>query len=169
MDIKSKANQRLYANALINNISPPVLRAFLMRLNRAHSEATYHLRDSPKGKARWEAYDELRYLEESIARIAPYCTPEHTASGLAFLRNIVYTPKGKRRDTEKSRFFTGRDIRVLDTACSIQLWDFTYLSTTWVRKHWPVYRVNSGEHDSSFCYVMTPWQAGGYFDITEHA
>jgi hypothetical protein len=100
--------------------------------------------------------------------------PEHEASGIAWLRGIAFTPKGKRRQTPFGKQFTEHELGALEDVESIRL---VYIDNQWVKNPGmaggsdifvPCYRV-TGRDGTYFKYHMTPWQSalGATFEIFE--
>ena len=98
----------------------------------------------------------------------PFVDDAHAQTGIAALRAMVWTPKGARRNTEKSLGFTDADLRILSDVTGFRMIGMHVMeSRRWINHVAPIYRCIGAS--GSFDYVLLPWQSGGAFWIERHA
>lgn len=98
----------------------------------------------------------------------PFVDNAHAQAGIAALRAMAWTPKGTRRNTEKSREFTDGDLCVLADVTGFRMIGMHPMEYARHVSHVvPIYRCVGAS--GSFDYVLIPWQSGGAFWIERHA
>ena len=164
-DIFTHAGTNFYALMLANSLAGSLITHQYSRRNRlTNFRGGMEQRLGDKYNAH---RIENLVLLEAAEKIQPICVPEHFKSGLKFLRDLLWTPNGNLRKTDKARKFTPADSQVLCGAKEIA-WVGTHeIFNTYVTTSMPVYEVRDGIR--SFQYCATSWQSGGFFEVIEHA
>lgn len=153
--------KNFYAHLFLHALTPGMITYFMRQMAKASNLAW--------SSAQRQLAQDIESLESHIDDILPVCTPEHTASGLAYLNNLAYTPKGKIRNTANAKLFQMSDLLVLAVPLRIRLVGFTEYNCggggSYRSAFMAQYRVES-EH-AYFTYVMRPWQSGAHFEIID--
>lgn len=167
-EIFTKAGKNFYALMLANKLTKGMISALCSRYSRLNNQRW--TMSAKLGPAEYDRHvAEVVALMEHVESYRPLCTEEHTKSGIAYLRALLWTPAGNQRKTKHADQFEPADTQVLAGARQIALVGFdTRACGHGIDDTRPIYEVR----DSTlrrFCYVMSPWQAGGHFEILTHA
>lgn len=170
MDLTTDYGKNFFAHLMVSQLSPGMINYFFNKYSQLQYDR-FHLHLQSYRDRTAALYEDMETLLEYIVHIRPECMPAHRESGLAFLRNLVWTPKGARRETDKAKQFTGHDLDVLHDAHSVRLVDYHAIWIERVRgeRVVPIYGVRSPRFAVGFTYTMTPWQSGGLFEVVSHA
>ena len=159
-----------YAHLIVSQLTPGMLKVFFSRYTRS-VVLDHEIRGTTRG--------ELIGLDKAIEKIQPRCIRTHEQSGLKFLLNKAFTPKGGIRRTDHGREFKANDQLFLQSVARHGEYAIHLVGTTlvgWDRPHsclTGVYRLTTlaPERTSggllSLTYESTSWQSGGHFCIRE--
>ena len=161
--------KKFYANMFAHNLAPGQI-LYLQRMAAKASNYRFGSMNPPnkEDRANKRLSEDVCALEEHIESIKPYCRRDHALSGVAFLMDKAFTPKGKLRETEDANQFLIADLDVLRDCTGIRfdgLFEYNSASVGYYSKFMANYIVESPY--AYFAYRMRPWQRTAYFEIYE--
>src|SRR6188474_1160207 len=99
MEKHSKYFTNFYARLVMSQLSKGTINMFLRKFSKTY------------GTDKYVTAAEMELLDRSVQKIKPRCMPEHELSGVAFLFNKAFTPKGNIRQTAHGKLF-GAEIQL---------------------------------------------------------
>lgn len=164
-DIFTPAGTNFYALMLANSLTGPLINRQYGRRNRlVNFKGSMEQKLGDKFNA--HCIENLVLLE-AAEKIQPICPSDHFKSGKKFLNDLLWTPNGNLRKTEKAAWFTPADTQVLCGAKEIAWVGTNDVFKGYVTVSLPVYEVRDGHR--SFTYSASSWQSGGHFEVIDHA
>lgn len=160
--------KKFYANMFAHNLAPGQI-LYLQRMAAKASNYPWGGSNPPNKDDRrnQQLAEDVTSLEEHIEQIKPYCRRDHALSGVAFLMDKAFTPKGKLRQTSDANQFLVADLDVLRDCTGIRfdgLFEYNTTPGGGYRSALMANFIVESPH-AYFAYRMRPWQQGAYFEI----